>query len=189
MAEMNRVGRWLVNRRTESRGRRVLARLGGELSVTSASEVLELGSGGGGLLALLHERFRPARLVGTDYDRDQVEAARRFLASRWGSLPPSVELRQADAVALPFPDASFDLVFAMMMLHHVELHHREYVRRPLALREIGRVLRPGGRLVYSEIFRRAEIRQTLADLGFEQLFLRSGWRSDLAVYRRGGAGP
>jgi SAM-dependent methyltransferase len=183
MAEMNRFGRWLVDRRTDSRGRRVLARLGPNLDLARDARVLELGSGGGGLLALLQERFRPARLVGTDYDPVQVNAVRAFLAARWGSLPASLEVQEADALALPYPDGSFDWVFAMMMLHHVETHHREYVRRPQALREIRRVLRPAGSLVYSEMFGRAEIRRTLAELGFEQRFLRAGWRSDLGIFR------
>lgn len=182
MAEMNRLSRWLVNRRTESRARRVLSRVSTALSIPPESRVLELGSGGGGLIALLYERYHPSRLVGTDFDPAQVESAGRFLAGRWGKVPPSVELRPADALHLPFPDGSFDCLFAMMMLHHVEEHHREYVRRPQALKEIRRVLAPGGALVYSDIFRRSEIRGTLSELGFTQRFLRSGWRSDTAIY-------
>lgn len=183
MAEMNRFSRWMINRRTESRGRRALAKLGPNLTIVPTSHVLELGAGGGGLLALVLERYHPARLVGTDYDPAQKEAAERFLTARWGKLPPSVELRTADALALPFADASFDVVFAMMMLHHVEEHLKAYVRRPQALREVRRVLRPGGVFVYSEILRRKEIRATLAELGFTQLFLSAGWRRDHAIFR------
>ena len=184
MAQMNRFSRWLVNRRTEVRGRRVLSRLGDNLRVPPTAAVLELGTGAGGLLALLQDRFRPARVVGTDFDPSQVEAAREFLIHRWGSLPPSVELRPADALQLPFDDGSFDFVFAMMMLHHVEEHLREYKRRPQALKEVRRVLRPGGVLAYSEILRRSEIRATLGELGFHPEFTRHGWRTDLGVYRR-----
>lgn len=180
---MNRWARWMVNRRTEARGRRVLARLDGRLVLPPSSDVLELGCGAGGLVALLRERFHPRRLVGTDLDPEQVAAAREFLAARWGSLPPDVEIEETDALELPFSDGSFDAVFAMMMLHHVEERHADYARRPQALREILRVLRPGGRLVYSEIFRRGEIRRSLAELGMVQEFLRTGWRADLAIFR------
>jgi len=186
MAEMNRLGRWLVNRRTEARARRSLARLGAHLQLVPSARVLELGSGGGGLLALLQERYHPARLVGTDFDPVQVDSARNFLTARWGQLPAPVELRATDALSLPFPDGAFDAVFAMMMLHHVEAHHAEFVRRPQALREIRRVLAPGGILVYSDIFRRTEIRNALAGLGFVPQFVRQGWRSDLAIYRSPG---
>lgn len=183
MAKMNWLARRLVDLRTESRARRVLAGLGPHLALPVPARVLELGSGGGGLLALLHERYRPARLVGTDFDPAQVEVARKLLTVRWGSIPASVELRAADALSLPFPDGSFDDVFAMMMLHHVEDRHTEYVRRPRALQEIRRVLKPGGTLVYSDMFRRREIRETLRSLGFSEEFLRSGWRTDLGVFR------
>lgn len=183
MGRMNRLARWMVNRRTASRARRVLRRIGPHLRLAAGSSVLEIGAGGGGLLALLHEAYHPSRLVGTDFDPDEVAASRAFLTARWGGLPPSIELREADALALPFPDASFDGVLAMMMLHHVEDRPTEYARRPGALREVRRVLRPGGLFVYSEIFRREEIRRTLSDLGLAQRYLRSGWRSDLAIYQ------
>lgn len=187
MAAMNRWARWMVNRRTEARARRVLGRTDGRLTLSNTSDILELGAGGGGLLALVYERHHPRRLVGTDFDPEQVEFAREFLAARWGSIPSEVELEEADAADLPFSDASFDVVFAMMMLHHVEERHTDYVRRPQALREIRRVLRPEGHLVYSELFRRAEIRRSLTELGFVQEYLRSGWRTDLGIYRRAGA--
>jgi ubiquinone/menaquinone biosynthesis C-methylase UbiE len=183
MGKMNPLGRWLVNRRTASRARRVLARLGPKLQLPQASKLLELGCGAGGLLALLNESYRPSLLVGTDFDADQVDAARRQLTARWGALPPALQLRTADALALPFADGSFDAVFAMMMLHHVEEHHTAYLRRPQALREIRRVLRPGGQFVYSEILARARVRATLGELGFVPEYLRSTWRSDLAILR------
>lgn len=183
MAEMNRVARWLVNLRTEARARRTLAILSPHLEVPASSRVLELGMGGGGLLALIVERYRPARMVGTDYDPNQVAAARAFLARRWGEIPSNVELEQADALELGVPDRSFDLVFAMAMLHHVEEHHDQYLRRPRALAEVRRVLRPGGLFVYSEMFQRAEVRRSLEELGLRSVFVRAGWRHDLAIYQ------
>jgi ubiquinone/menaquinone biosynthesis C-methylase UbiE len=183
MSEMHGFARWWINRRTESRARRSLRALGDHLVLPPAARVLELGCGGGGMLALLAERFRPARLVGTDFDPAQVEVARAFLERALGPLPPSIELRAADALQIPFPDASFDAVFAMEMLHHVEAGHHDYVRRPDALREIRRVLVPGGQLVYSEFSRRAETRATLAELGFATTYLRPSWRVDLSVCR------
>jgi 27-O-demethylrifamycin SV methyltransferase len=183
MGAMNRLSRWMVDRTTEGRARRTLDRLGMNLRIPEGARVLELGSGGGGMVALLQERYRPARLVGTDFDPVQVERAREFLSARWGAIPDSVELQSADASQLPFPDASFDFVFALVMLHHIDDHLSEYVRRPKALQEIRRVLAPGGRLVYSELVAREKVRGTLKDLGFAPEFVRSGWRSDLAIQR------
>lgn len=55
------------------------------------------------------------RLTATDYDESMVRVAERRL-SEFGSR---AEVRQADATALPFPDASFDAVLSFIMLHHV----------------------------------------------------------------------
>ena len=186
MAEMNRLARWMVNRRTEGRAARAVSRLGDHLALPRGATVLELGCGGGGLAALLQERWSPARLVATDVDPRQLGATREFLTARWGRIPATLELASVDALELPMRDGEFDAVFAMMMLHHVEQHHTDYARRPAALREIRRVLRPRGRLVYSELFRRRETRASLSELGFEPEFLRSGWRVDLAIYRAPG---
>jgi ubiquinone/menaquinone biosynthesis C-methylase UbiE len=55
-----------------------------------------------------------------------------------------VEYLLADAEHLPLPDAQVDYVFANMYLHHVE-------SPPSAIREMARILRPGGRLVIIDL--------------------------------------
>jgi ubiquinone/menaquinone biosynthesis C-methylase UbiE len=184
MAEMSRLSRWVINRRTLTRARRSLEVLGATLRLASSQRVLELGSGGGGMVALLYERFHPALIVGTDLDQRQVDAGKEFLTRRWGNIPSTVEMRQADALSLPFPDSSFDLVFAMEMLHHVEERHTDYRNRPRALNQIRRVLASGGSLVYSEMFGREQLRSGLTDLGFSEQFLSSRRRVDFGIYTK-----
>jgi SAM-dependent methyltransferase len=63
-----------------------------------------------------------------------IDPARRNTADR-----PNVECMQADLLALPFEDASFDFVYSLGVLHHLDETER-------ALGELVRTLKPGGRL-------------------------------------------
>ncbi len=97
--------------------------------------VLELGSGSGTVAEQLLARFPTIHLTATDVDPSMLDTARRRLAS----FGDRVEVQQADATQLPFPDGSFDAVVSFIMLHHT-LQWEE------ALSEAVRVLRPGGHL-------------------------------------------
>lgn len=99
-------------------------------------EVLELGTGSGAIAADLVDRFPITRLVATDVDPRMVASAERRLARH----VPHVDVRRVDATALPFDDATFDVVVSFLMLHHV-------IDWEQALCEVFRVLRPGGILV------------------------------------------
>lgn len=62
-------------------------------------------------------------------------------------IPARVTLMVADATCIPEEDASFDAVFDIAILHHVEDWRA-------ALREVGRVLRPGGFFYLEEVTRK-----------------------------------
>ncbi len=183
VARMNGFARRLVNLRTISRADRVLREVLPSLNLPTEARVLELGMGRGGLVALVSERLRPALYVGTDFDPDQVRAAREFISARFGSIPAPIALGQADARELPFKDRAFDCVFALMALHHVEPHHGEFARQPAAVREVRRVLRPGGWLVYKEFSKGGRLRRSLEDLGFGRVALHPHFRTETGVYR------
>jgi ubiquinone/menaquinone biosynthesis C-methylase UbiE len=181
---MNPLSRFFVNAASARRSARTLGSLETGFRVAPSARILELGAGGGALSALLQERYRPVRLVVTDFDPHQVEVSRARLRQRLDPVPRSIELCRVDAKALPFADGSFEYVFAILMLHHVEAHHSEYRRRPLALREIRRVLAPGGSLIYSDFSHTADLDRTLTELGFTRAFERRRWpRRVLAVFR------
>ncbi|GAA3243107.1 hypothetical protein GCM10017691_47680 [Pseudonocardia petroleophila] len=97
--------------------------------------VLEIGLGQGAESEQLIRRG--ARWSGLDLTAESVDRVRTRLALR--DLP-HVDLRQGSATAIPWPDASFDVVFSHGVLHHVP-----DIRTAQA--EIHRVLRPGGTLV------------------------------------------
>jgi ubiquinone/menaquinone biosynthesis C-methylase UbiE len=103
------------------------------LALPSAGEVLEIGCGRGVALPPLARLLRPRRLVGVDVDVHALALAGRRLRTEgvWA------ELHCADVRALPFEDAAFDVVLDFGTCYHIADQAR-------ALREIVRVLRPGG---------------------------------------------
>jgi demethylmenaquinone methyltransferase/2-methoxy-6-polyprenyl-1,4-benzoquinol methylase len=111
--------------------------------VCDGEAVLEVAEGTGKQLAALARRNPSGRTVGVDLAEGMLEKARRRLARE---ELEGVELRRGDALALPFEDESFDLVVNSYML---DLLPRGDI--PRALGEFRRVLRPGGRLVLSNM--------------------------------------
>lgn len=99
--------------------------------------VLDLGAGTGHAAAQLKRRFRRAEVIAADIAPQMVIASRR--SSHWWRPIRCVE---ADARALPFASASIDLLFTNLMLQWVDPPDP-------ALREMRRVLRPGGLLLAS----------------------------------------
>lgn len=97
---------------------------------------LEVGSGSGATAAALLDRFPALSLTATDIDSGMVLAAGRRLA-RYGDRATAA---LADASALPFEDDSFDAAVSILMLHHVGDWEQ-------ALRELARVVKPGGRVI------------------------------------------
>jgi len=75
-----------------------------------------------------------------------VDTSQQMLAALTAKLPPEagVDCREGAAEALPIDDAAVDYTFANMVLHHVDF--------PLAaIREMARVLKPGGLLLLSDL--------------------------------------
>ena len=103
--------------------------------IGAADRILDLGCGTGIVTRVLRKRLGGAvSSVGLDASPQMIAKAR--------SLEPEADFREGNAMALPFPDASFDLVLAQQMLQFVP-------DRATALREVRRVLRPGGRFIAS----------------------------------------
>ncbi|MBI4352940.1 MAG: class I SAM-dependent methyltransferase [Candidatus Omnitrophica bacterium] len=98
--------------------------------------VLDVGCGTGSLELKLLARWPGVRLTAVDACPEMVETARRKSA-----LLPRVDWRVADAHSLPFPEESFDTVLSASAFHYFEIPQE-------ALREIKRVLKPGGRFFF-----------------------------------------
>jgi demethylmenaquinone methyltransferase / 2-methoxy-6-polyprenyl-1,4-benzoquinol methylase len=119
----------------DPRWRRTLVR---ELAPARRARVLDVATGTGMVAAELLARY-DVSIVAVDQSPEMLAAARRRFAGRGGD----VELLQAQAEELPFATASFDAVAFTYLLR--------YVDDPGAtLRELARVLRPGGRIASLE---------------------------------------
>jgi SAM-dependent methyltransferase len=99
---------------------------------------LELGCGTGFFLLNLMQAGVAKRGSVTDLSPGMVQAALRNA----GGLGLDVDGRVADAERIPYEDATFDLVVGHAVLHHIPDVER-------ALREVLRVLKPGGRFVFA----------------------------------------
>jgi ubiquinone/menaquinone biosynthesis C-methylase UbiE len=119
----------LQDERAEALGRRVAEFVEPE----GEERALDVGTGAGALAFALAPFVR--EVVGVDSSPELLEQAR----SRAGGFP-NLEFVEGDAAAMPFADASFDLAGTLRTLHHV-------ARPELAIAEMTRVTRPGGRLL------------------------------------------
>jgi ubiquinone/menaquinone biosynthesis C-methylase UbiE len=97
-------------------------------------DVLEVGCGSGFASQLFAEAGANVTAV------DLTAWAVATTQARFAAFTLSGDVRQADAEQLPFDDSSFDLVFSWGVIHHT-------TDMDAALRELVRVLRPGGELV------------------------------------------
>jgi SAM-dependent methyltransferase len=104
--------------------------------VRADDDVLDMGCGTGRFTIPLAERAES--VSGLDLSPMMLDTARKKLADRG----LEADLREGDMAALPFADASFDVVVSMLALMHIPREDRQQV-----FHEVARVLRPGGRLL------------------------------------------
>ncbi len=128
--------------------------------------VADVGAGTGFMAAGLAPLVRTVHVL--DGSAAMLEVARRNLARF-----DNVVFQKADGQSLPLPDESVDVVFANMYLHHCP--------DPLAaIREMARVLKPGGRLVITDMDAHDHtwLKEEMADewLGFDRAQIRAWFR-------------
>ncbi len=120
--------------------RRWRARAADLARVAPGSRVLDVATGTGDLALELALRVAPGgEVVGSDFSRGMLERARAKAAGRDG-----VRFEQGDALALPYSTDSFDAAT-------VGFGARNFADLGRGLREMARVVRPGGRVVVLEI--------------------------------------
>ena len=106
------------------------------------ARALEVGCGRGAGARLIKRRFKPAELHVTDLDVEMMLKAVRYLSPQERE---TILLCAADLLALPYPTGSMDAVFGFGVLHHIPDWRG-------GLKEVTRVLRPGGFYFLEEIY-------------------------------------
>ena len=100
--------------------------------VTLGDDVLEIGPGPGRTTEVLREMT--AKLTAVEIDHDLADALKLRMAGT------NVEVIEADATELPFPDGRFTAALSFTMLHHVPSPEQQ----DRLFAQVARVLRPGG---------------------------------------------
>jgi SAM-dependent methyltransferase len=124
-----------------TRGRAATAELAALLRLTGSEDVLDLGCGLGGPARYLARTFG-CRVTGLDLMPEFVSVARELTTLT--RQDARVDFREGDALATPFADAAFDVVWSQNVAMNVADRTRLYA-------EIRRVLRPGGRYALSDV--------------------------------------
>ena len=120
---------------------RVFQILAGRLAVGPGMEVLELGAGQGWASCMVKHLQPAARVTASDISREALLYSERYEQLLGVALD---EIWECSIRNLPFAGSQFDILFAFASLHHFG-RNRDYTG---ILREVYRLLRPGGRAVF-----------------------------------------
>ncbi|HEY7330485.1 MAG TPA: class I SAM-dependent methyltransferase [Gemmataceae bacterium] len=138
--------------------------------------VLDVGCGRGLLLIGAAQRLKSGRAVGVDLWRGLELSGNRPEATlenaRRAGVAERVEVQDSDARQLPFADASFDVVVSSLVLHNIPGQEG----RRQAVREIARVLKPGGHVALLDMRHTLDYAHVLRDCGLVDAQRQSaGW--------------
>jgi arsenite methyltransferase len=127
--------------------------------------VLDVGCGRGLLLIGAARRLTSGRAVGVDVWRGLELSGNRAEATlenaRRAGVAKRVDIQDSDARQLPFADASFDVVVSSLVLHNIPGQEG----RRQAVREIARVLKPGGHVALLDMRHTLDYVHVLRDCG------------------------
>jgi ubiquinone/menaquinone biosynthesis C-methylase UbiE len=126
-----------------TRGRKATREMA-ELSGLKASDlVLDVGCGLGGTARYLAKQYQ-CKVMGIDLTQEYIFVGNKL--TELVNLGDRVELRQGSALDLPYDDASFDIVWTQHVQMNIADKNRFYS-------EIIRVMKPGGRFLFHDVFR------------------------------------
>jgi ubiquinone/menaquinone biosynthesis C-methylase UbiE len=137
------------------------------LSWRGDERVLDIGTGRGLLMIGAARRLTTGQSIGIDIWRAQDLSHNSLIAAMMNAelagVGNKVEVRNADAREIPFPDRSFDCVLSNLCLHNIASREG----RAAACGEIARVLKPGGVALISDFQHTEEYAQVFREHGME----------------------
>jgi ubiquinone/menaquinone biosynthesis C-methylase UbiE len=107
------------------------------IEVKECQHFLDIGCGSGAVPSYFAKPYT-ATITGIDIDREEIKKAQ-------SRTRKPIYFLQADATHLPFKDETVDIITCLDVLHHIKTWKN-------ALKEIKRVLKPNGYLIYTDIF-------------------------------------
>lgn len=150
-------------------------------ALLSEQKILDVGCGLGGLIGRINSKYNRMDVVGSSNDPRQLEICNSIRPRNHNSIA----WVEADACVLPFPSGSFDRVFCIEAAFHFRSRQAFYA-------EAYRVLKPGGRLLFTDIFLKERLsggfnsqtgkNQSVESEEFESFFKRSVHTLLLSAY-------
>jgi arsenite methyltransferase len=144
-------------------------RLVKDLHLAGTERVLDVGCGRGLMLLGAAKHLTTGRAVGIDLWQTSDQSGNAITTTeenaRRENVAERVELHTGDMRQLPFPENHFDVIVSTWAIHNIY----DAPGRQAALREIVRVLKPGGQIALADIRHTREYQQVLQALGIQAL--------------------
>ncbi len=144
----------------------VIEKLLEQLKLKGDEQVLDVGCGRGALLISTAKRLTDGKVMGVDIWREQDQSGNNSFHTMQNihleGVDRRAEIDTADARELPFPDDNFDAVVSCLVLHNIP----SAKGRRKALREMIRVLKPGGKIGLIDFRHAGEYQSYLEQKGF-----------------------
>lgn len=147
--------------------RRICDHLVAALALAGNERVLDAGCGRGLALIGCAKELTTGKAVGIDLWSAKDLSSNNPEATRANAIAEGVgdrvDVETGDVTRLPFPDASFDAIISMIVIHNIPSRDS----RDQALREFARVLKPGGRIAIFDLLHMARYADILRQEGME----------------------
>ena len=145
--------------------KRLRDRLVGALALRGDEQVLDAGCGRGLALIACAKKLVTGKAIGIDLwaakdlSNNNPEATMANAVAE--GVAGRVEVKTGDITNLPFADASFDAIISMTVIHNIPSREG----RDQAVRELVRVLKPGGRIAIFDLLHTSRYKSVLQDAG------------------------